>query len=82
MHSVDLLEEALQLAQQAGFEIRREWLGESTGGACRIGTRWVLFVDLSLPAHEQLMQVIKALKNADFFHADAGLSPPLRRLLH
>ena len=60
MHTIDLLEEALRLAEQAGFEVRRQWLGESNGGACRIGEQKVLFVNLSLTADEQLRPRIRA----------------------
>ncbi len=81
MHTLDVLEEALRLASQSGFEVRREWLGESTGGACRIGRKWVLYVDLSLPVDEQLKQVIGALKESEFVSADAATSTTLSRLL-
>ena len=54
MHSVDLLEEALNLAQVHGFEVRREWLGDAPGGACRVGSKWLLYANLSLTADEQL----------------------------
>ncbi len=58
MHSVDLLDEALDLARASGFEVR-QWLGESGGvPACRIGSKWVLFVNLSLTAEEQLQGLI------------------------
>ena len=63
MHSIDLLEEVITLAEFYGFEVRREFLGESTGGACRIAGQWILFVDLSLPAAEQLSQVIAAVRS-------------------
>ena len=85
MHSVDLLEEAQQVAEQAGFEIRRQWLGESLGGACRLGNRWVLFINLSLTADEQLQQVIQALNSSPQVAAAAfnfeNYSPQLKRLL-
>lgn len=61
MHCVDLLEEAILLAQTCGFEVRQEWLGERGGGVCRIGEKQVLFVDLSLTAQEQLDQTVTAL---------------------
>lgn len=62
MHAVDLLEEAIALAERIGLQIRHEWLGEQTGGLCRIGSRSVLFIDLSLTADEQLLQVVRALR--------------------
>lgn len=70
MHSVDLLEEALRVAMNSGFEVRQEWLNEKGGGACRIGKRQVLFVDLSLTAQEQLEQVLAALRSAESLRTD------------
>lgn len=81
MHSVDLLEEVIGLAEHCGFEVRREFLGESTGGACRIGGHWVLFVDLSLPAAEQLSQVIAAVRSTGVVKPQDSTSRVLRGLL-
>ena len=53
MHTVELLEEALAVAEQLGFAIRHEWMG-GTGGACEIAGKLWLFVDLSLTTDEQL----------------------------
>lgn len=64
MHSVDRLERALEQARAQGWEVRQEWLGETSGGACRVGARRILFVNLSLPAAEQLTQVLEALQSA------------------
>lgn len=81
MHSVDLLEEAIELAESSGFEVRREFLGESAGGACRIAGQWLLFVDLSLPVGEQLTQVVGALRSSGFAHPRPSTSAVLRSLL-
>lgn len=81
MHSVDVLEEAIALAEYCGFEARREFLGESTGGACRIGGQWILFVDLSLPAAEQLSQVIAAIRSSGVVRPTDNTSRVLRGLL-
>lgn len=81
MHSVDVLEEAIALAEYCGFEVRREFLGESTGGACRIGGQWILFVDLSLPAAEQLSQVIAAMRSSGVVRPTDSTSRILRGLL-
>lgn len=81
MHSVDLLEEVIALAEYYGFEIRREFLGESTGGACRVGGRWILFVDLSLPAGEQLSQVLAAVRSTNVVKPIDATSNTLRGLL-
>lgn len=81
MHSVDVLEELIALAEFYDFEVRREFLGESTGGACRIGGQWILFVDLSLPAAEQLSQVVAAVRTTGLVLPIDNTSPTLRRLL-
>ncbi len=81
MHSVDVLEEAIELAEASGFEVRREFLGESAGGACRIAGKWLLFVDQSLPASEQLLQVVSALRTSGVVYPQALTSPVLRSLL-
>lgn len=79
MHSVDLLEEAIRLAQNSGYEVRQEWLGERGGGVCRIGDKQVLFVDLSLTAQEQLDQIVDALGKSDPEIASSA-SLPLAKL--
>ncbi|MCU0978263.1 MAG: hypothetical protein MUF25_03740 [Pirellulaceae bacterium] len=80
MHTVDLREQALDLAQRLGYRIREEWLGGSGGGQCEFaGSRWI-FVDLALNAAEQLEQVAEALRSDPAIHS-ASLSPTLRRLL-
>ncbi len=80
MHSVDLLEEALQVAMNSGFEVRQEWFNEQGGGACRIGEQKVLFVDLSLTAQEQLEHVVEALRRWPI-NVDETTSPELVALL-
>ena len=81
MHSVDLLEEVIALVEYYGFEVRREVLSESAGGACRMGGRWILFVDQSLPAAEQLSQVIAAVRSTHAVVPIQSTSNALRRLL-
>ena len=80
MHTVELLEQALCVAEQLGYKTRQEWLGGTGGGACEFaGTKWI-FVDLALTAIEQLEQVTEALRNDPAIYV-ADLSPPMRRLL-
>ena len=62
MHTIDILEEALQLAVVSGWQVRHEWLGGARGGACRLGRSHLLFVDRSLTAEEQLDQVLEGLR--------------------
>lgn len=62
MHTIDILEEALQLAANGGWQVRHEWLGGARAGACRLGAKHMLFVDRSLSAAEQLEQVLDGLR--------------------
>jgi hypothetical protein len=62
MHTVDLLEQALALAESQGYIVRQDWFGGTGAGACELkGRRW-LFVDLALAPREQLEQVLDALR--------------------
>lgn len=63
MHTVETLERLKELAEQAGYTIRHEWLGGSGGGKCEFAGRKWIFVDLSLSVVEQLDQVAAALKD-------------------
>jgi hypothetical protein len=85
MHTVDLLEEAIAVAHKAGFEIRWEVLEQTSSGACRVGSRWLLLIDPSLPAAEQLAHVARALRSRflenDLVNATETCSAPLQKLL-
>jgi len=63
MHTVEMLERLKELAEQAGYTVRHEWLGGAGGGACQFSGRKWIFVDLSLSVVEQLDQVAGALKD-------------------
>jgi hypothetical protein len=63
MHTVEMLERMKELAENAGYTVRHEWLGGVGGGACEFAGRKWLFVDLSLSVIEQLDQVAAALKD-------------------
>ena len=80
MHTIELLDQALCVADQLGYKIRQEWLGGSGGGACEFaGQKWI-FVDLALNAVEQLEQVAEALQADPAIYA-VDLSPPMKELL-
>ena len=58
---VAMLRQRVAHAKRLGIQIRSEWLGGETGGACEFaGQRWI-FLDLSLSIEEQLGQVEDAL---------------------
>jgi hypothetical protein len=62
MHTVELLEEAVQAARRLGYEVRQDWLGGDGGGHCLVrGRKWLL-LDVAQSADEQLTVVAEALR--------------------
>ena len=61
MHTVEVLEQALELAERLGYKVRQEWLGGSGGGGCELNGQKVLFLDLALGPVDQLDQVLDTL---------------------
>jgi len=80
MHTVEMLQRSIQLAESIGYRVRHEWLGGSGGGTCEFGGRKWLFVDLALSVPEQLDQVIAALRAEPAIHL-AAMPAELQRLL-
>jgi hypothetical protein len=63
MHTVEMLDRALELARQAGYKIRQEWLDECRGGGCVVkGQKW-LFIDPTRSPRDQLEDVIAVLRD-------------------
>ncbi len=80
MHTVDLLDEAVALAERLGYRVRNEWLGGSGGGGCEVrGSRWI-FLDLALGPAEQLEQVLATLRREPAV-ATLPMPQPLRDCL-
>ena len=63
MRTVEMLERLKELAENAGYTVRHEWLGGVGGGACEFAGRKWIFIDLSLPVVEQLDQIALALQD-------------------
>ncbi len=63
MHTVEMLEQALDLAMRLGYTIRQEWLAGNGGGGCELKGRKLLFLDLDLGPDEQLEQVFDTLRH-------------------
>lgn len=63
MHTVELIEHALRVAQALGMRVRQEWLDGREGGLCEFKNQKWLFVDLALPPNERLDQVLSALRH-------------------
>jgi len=80
MHTVELLDETLELAGRLGYKLRQDWLDGKGGGACYLKGQKLIFVDLAQTPDEQLAQL------AGILHHEPGLSAQpmsssLRRML-
>lgn len=72
MHTVELLNEAVDTARRLGYEVRQDWLGGNGGGHCLVrGRKWLL-LDVAQSADEQLDIVADALRS------EAGVSRAVR----
>ena len=63
MHTVEMLEQAVDLAVRLGYTVRQEWFAGSGGGGCELKGRKFLFLDLDLAPEERLEQVVAALRH-------------------
>jgi hypothetical protein len=82
MHTVELLEQSLDLAKRLGYTIRQEWLAGSGGGSCELNGRKLFFLDLDLGPDEQLEQVLVALRyEPDVLLQKLPMPQELRELL-
>ncbi|MFP6576823.1 MAG: hypothetical protein VB862_00745 [Pirellulaceae bacterium] len=79
MHTVDLLALAVQVAKQAGYQIRQDWFGGSGGGGCEFGGQKWIFLDLALNPRERLDQ-IQGVLGTDPSLAGLVLPAPLAQL--
>jgi hypothetical protein len=59
--TLGLLEESLQLARDIGYLVREEPLGDLPGGACVVGGRRTILLNLAAPAAERLAVLVAAL---------------------
>lgn len=78
--TVHRLERVLQIAEQEGIEVRREWLRGIRGGLVRLGKKAVLFVDEALPISEQWELTSRELGRLDWTGTEFGSE--MERMLH
>lgn len=69
MHTVEMRERMIRLAEDLGYDVRQEWLGGTGGGVCEFGGRRHIFLDLALSAVEQLDQLAQALAQDPAVHS-------------
>lgn len=62
MHTVELLNEALEAARRLGYDVRQDWLGGDGGGHCLVRGRRLLLLDVAQTPDEQLEVVADALR--------------------
>ena len=62
MHTVEMLEQALDLAKRLGYTIRQEGLAGRGGGGCELKGRKLFFLDLDLGPAEQLEEALETLR--------------------
>lgn len=74
--TLGLLAEAVQLATDLGYDVREEPLGDSPGGACRVGDARRILVNLDLAAADRLDVILAALA-VDDRHAAQPMSRAL-----
>jgi hypothetical protein len=80
MHTVEILDQAVELAGQLGYTVRQECFAGSGGGACQLKGRKILFIDLDLGPNEQLEQVVEALQSEQITPT-LPISPELGEML-
>ena len=54
MNTIADLDQKLDAIRSLGYTVRYDWFGGAGGGACRIGDRKYLFLDLALGAIDHL----------------------------
>jgi hypothetical protein len=78
VHTVELYDQALRLAESLGYIVRQENLGGVAGGACEVGGQKCLFVDLTLSPVDQLDQIVEAIRHDPSVFVAATVPPELQ----
>ena len=63
MHSVELLEQALEIAKKLGYQVREECVGGNGGGSCVVRGQKSLFLDPMLDIPDRLELVCPASRS-------------------
>jgi hypothetical protein len=80
MHTVELLKQAIRLAERLGYTVRQEWLDGAEGGYCELRGRKYLFLDPSASPMDQLDQVAQSLRKEPI-NPSLPVPAPLQELL-
>ncbi|MEN6451957.1 MAG: hypothetical protein ABFC96_15825 [Thermoguttaceae bacterium] len=82
MHTVELLEQAMELAARLGYTIRQDSMA-GHGGYCELKGKKLFFLDLDLGPDDQLEQLVDTLRLDPATASQPipeGLRPLLRKL--
>ena len=80
MHTVEILEKAVDLAVRLGYTVRQECFAGSGGGGCELQGRKYLFLDLDVSPEERLEQAADVLRHEPTA-PELPMPPELRELL-
>ena len=80
VHTVELLQQAIEVARQVGYTVQQDWLGGVGSGHCLVRGRKLLLLDLSQPARDQLNAVQEAVRG-EIHLPQAQMSEELAELL-
>ena len=62
MNTVAELDKKLEQIRTLGYEVHFDWFGGTGGGACRLGNRYCLFLDLAMGPDDHLNVVDELLQ--------------------
>ncbi|MEM6471811.1 MAG: hypothetical protein AAF802_19785 [Planctomycetota bacterium] len=61
-HVAERLRQAIEKAKSLGFDVRKVLLNDESANWCQVGSRKLIFLDLSAAAGEQLHQLTDILE--------------------
>lgn len=66
MNTLETLERKLAEVRRLGYEVHYDWFGGTGGGACQLGNRKCLFLDLAAGPIDHLDKVDELLRTMEF----------------
>jgi hypothetical protein len=81
MHTVELLQQAIETAHKVGYTVRQDWLTGDGSGHCIVRGRKMLLLDMAQPPSEQLTAIREALRGESRL-ADIAMSSELAETLN
>ena len=63
MHTVEILEKAIDVARRLGYQVRQDFLHGAGGGHCLVKGRKMVLLDLAQTYDEQLSDIADALRD-------------------